>query len=153
MYLALIVNIVLENFLALIYFFKGNYYSAYTNFKNAYHQLLNDNKSNLNPSLLNEVNIAKWLAYSGLILLFCENGRIDLSQLQNLKPEQVNDKEENSLLFSCCTNRKTRQDVNSLLKPDNDIFNNYKIDSKSTAKEIMRLLNTYANKGKFLIEI
>lgn len=71
-----------------------------------------ENNSN-SPSNNSLSNIAKWLAFSGMILLFCEGsqnstqGKIDFRKINKIKIEEFEQEENSSnFLFNCCSVRK-----------------------------------------------
>lgn len=92
--------------IGLIDFFLGNYYSAYSNFKNAFKY--SDSIPNENCSSNTKANIIKWYVFSLMVLVFCENKIIDFLNIRYLKLEENKQKEKDGLFsFPCCTVRKT----------------------------------------------
>jgi hypothetical protein len=127
----------------LIYFYRGKYINAYQQFKNA--NKLNDK----------DQNISKWLAFTILIIIFCENGKLDFSHMRQVKwdEEKLEEMEGGSNpLFSCCSSRKTNigNKTKSIPVHINSGVNDYgiqmyeKLESLShsqLAKECLELLN------------
>jgi tetratricopeptide (TPR) repeat protein len=94
--------------IGIIDFYKGKYIKAYNNFKIAY---------DLRP---NEVSIAKWLAFTILVLLFCpdknRNFKIDFSKIGSVDievGELKDDDPSDSFFFGCCSSRKQFKMINS----------------------------------------
>lgn len=116
--------------IGLINFYKGKYFMAYNNFRNAV---------KLKP---NDANISKWFCFVGIIILFCENGKLDFSNLRHKKfyIEEETDKtvsnssdEGGYTFFGCCSTRKNNdskirsvqmQIVNNNLKENNFLLSN-----------------------------
>lgn len=125
--------------LGLIHFYKGKYNTAYIYFKEAYNAKQND------------INAAKWLAFAGMILLFCEKNKLDFSNMKNMKINQDKTNgdttDESFSIFSCCSTRKASQNKissvqmqilnNDMLLSSNKEFN---ISHASLANEISELL-------------
>jgi hypothetical protein len=112
--------------IGLINFYKGDFYSAYHNFKIGYNLI---NQTRLSDTLNKGVNsnayhnICKWLAFTGLIILFLVNQNktlINFSYLKNLiiKETVTEENPKNNMFLTCCTVRK-----NSQHKYNNNNFN------------------------------
>jgi hypothetical protein len=139
--------------IGLINFYKRKFVTAYSNFKFAF---------KLRP---NEGEIAKWLAFSCLTLIFCINNKVNFKDLKNC--EITNDKDtfedEDSFLFACCSNRKRKVNTigTSTIKTDSNMFGDYtsnnnnthKINKVSLCKEAEELLNNLIEDEKQFIEI
>ncbi len=89
----------------IIKFYNGKYLDSYSHFKSAHIKKEND------------LNIAKWLAFTALILLMC-NKKIDFSNIKNIKVEtnkendNFNNDTDNGIFFSCCSSRKNDFKIN-----------------------------------------
>jgi hypothetical protein len=133
--------------LGLLYFLKGNYHSAYFNFRASYMLTLKEKFKNLDF----EANIAKWYILSGLIILFCEK-RVDFSKMKNIKLNYTNGENfGSSLFFGCCSVRKPNQSF--LFNGDLDGLPFNKADPKSVASEIEELLKLVKSNERNMIEI
>jgi hypothetical protein len=138
-------------------FLRGNYYGAYYNFKAAYTNTLKDNIKKKKFDNNFEANIAKWFIFSGMVVLFCENGKLDFTNLRNLK---LTAQQSENLFFSCCSIRKTsninNQNILSTLFNSEDITglpSQNTIDPKSIAMEIEELLKLIKDNEKNGLEI
>jgi len=106
------------------------------------------------PSNNSLANIAKWLAFTGMMILFWEggpnkntNGKIDFRNITKIKLEEMEPEETNTnFLFNCCSVRKKSKisdfceennfknlnniikfknaNVNTIMKLDNSVFGN-----------------------------
>lgn len=68
-------------------------------------------KKNINPSD-NYANIAKWLAFTGMIILFSdyENGnKQNFKNICKIKLEDFEKEKNSTFLFNCCSARKTNK--------------------------------------------
>jgi hypothetical protein len=115
--------------IGLINFYKGKYFMAYNNLRNAVKLKSND------------PNISKWFCFVGIIILFCENGKLDFLNLRNKKFEETeidktvsnSSNDEGFTFFGCCSTRKVNegkirsvqmQIVNNNIKENNFILSN-----------------------------
>lgn len=98
-------------------YFDLNNYQLYQNHMsdNIYPNLKTNETSELNIFSINNnnnnlANIAKWLAFSGIIILFCEGNKIDFKNILKIKLEgnEVEDNNANFLLNCCSTRKKNR---------------------------------------------
>lgn len=107
--------------MGLIHFYKGSFIQAYLSFKTSHKLVTGPTGPSSTPSKVNLImNISKWLAFSGLVLLFCPNKTVDFSNLKKIflyDESEFNEKENREYaLFSCCTVRKSsaNKKINSL---------------------------------------
>ena len=97
----------------IIKFYKGKYLDSYFHFKSAHVKKDTD------------LNIAKWLAFTSIILLMC-NKKIDFTNIKNVKVDFNKEEEntnENNIVFPCCSSRKNDGRLKSLAM--NSIQNNF----------------------------
>ncbi len=87
-----------------------------------------------------ETNIAKWVAFSGLIIFFFQNDKLNYLKIFNIR---IEDKRENKSIFPCCMSRKST--LGSYIK-DNDN------DKKSICSEILKMLKVCVDSHKHLVE-
>jgi hypothetical protein len=151
--------------LGLIYFYSGKFLLAYSNFKTALKIAKKD------------ANMAKWLAFTCLVIIFCYsvgsnnsnsknsliNVKVDFSGIKNVVIVDVKEEyeEEQSFLFACCTNRKKKIHTSTITAshmPKNEIIgeNNTQVNRFSLCKETEELLLEVLNldkEGKHSIEI
>ena len=117
------------------------------NFKNT-ESTENNSYSTSNNSL---ANIAKWLAFSGMILLFCEGshnnafGKIDFKNINKIKLEEIELEENGSnFLFNCCSVRKKSKigDYGNGESNNPKNINNMLKSKNSNANTILKLDNS-----------
>jgi len=124
----------------IIKFYKGKYLDAYSHFKSAHLKKESD------------LNIAKWLAFTSIILLMC-NKKIDFTNIKNVnvdtnkEDEEVND---NIIIFPCCSSRKNENKIrslqtNSIVMQNSFLFNNGKSDNN---KNVSSLNNYFSNNNR-----
>jgi hypothetical protein len=102
--------------IGLINFYKGDYYTAYHNFKIGYN-LINQTRSdslNTGVNLSAYNNLCKWLAFTGLIILFVVNQKKTTINFSHLKQLEIKEKgrEESpnhNMFITCCSVRKNSQ--------------------------------------------
>jgi len=113
----------------IIKFYKGKYLEAYSHFKSA--QIKKEN----------DCNIAKWLAFTSLILLFCDKN-IDFTNIKEMVIDNVKSKNnkdldsEDNMNFYCCSSRKGDnkiKDVNSILKNKKFLINKNIVNSNNSS--------------------
>jgi hypothetical protein len=113
----------------IIKFYKGKYLEAYSHFKSA--QIKKEN----------DCNIVKWLAFTSLILLFC-NKNIDFTNIKekvidNIKTKDDKDLDlEDNMNFYCCSSRKgdnKNKDINSILKNKKFLLNKNIVNSNNSS--------------------
>lgn len=85
--------------MGLINFYRGKHSTAYYNFKNAYKMKEKD------------PNLAKWLAFISIVIIFCDRNQLDFEQVKYKKYEEDkitedNGNEEIMNFFPCCSSRK-----------------------------------------------
>jgi len=122
----------------IIKFYKGKYLDAYSHFKSAHMKKETD------------LNIAKWLAFTAIILLMC-NKKIDFTNIKDIKVENNKDAggepKDNSILFPCCSSRKNENKIkslqtNSLVIQNHFFFNNANNENN---KNISSINNNFSN--------
>lgn len=127
----------------IINFYKGKYLDAYAHFKNA------------NIKKETDLNIAKWLAFTSIILLMC-NKKIDFNNIRNIKVENNKESDDegkdNSILFPCCTSRKNENKIkslqtNSLAIQNNFFFNNTNYENNKNIGSINNYFSNSINSG------
>jgi hypothetical protein len=133
--------------LGLLYFLKGNYHTAYFNFRAAYMNTLREKVKNDDFV----ANIAKWFIFTGLIILFCEK-KVDFRNLRDIKKNPQNNDLGSSLLFGCCTVRKLRVNTSYMFTSDLDGLPFNKAEPKSVAAEIEELIKVVKCNEKNVVE-
>lgn len=121
----------------IIKFYKGKYLDAYSHFKSAHMKKESD------------LNIAKWLAFTSIILLMC-NKKIDFTNIKNIKVETNKDEDEekdNSIIFPCCSSRKNENKIKSLQTSSIIIQNNFFFNNGNheSTKNLNSLNNYFSN--------
>ncbi len=110
----------------------------------------------------NIVNVAKWVAFSAMILLFCQGSKnnsqvkIDFGNINQIKIEQ-NEHEENSsnFLFNCCSIRnKGKIGDHENVEGNNNIknINNFIKSKNSITNSILKLHNSFNGNDLSLIK-
>lgn len=123
----------------IIKFYKGKYLDAYSHFKSAHIKKDTD------------LNIAKWLAFTSIILLMC-NKKIDFMNIKNIKVETSKDEEDlkdEGIIFPCCSSRKNENKIrslqtSSLIIQNNFFFNNGNYENNRNTNSI----NNYFSNSK-----
>jgi hypothetical protein len=155
----------------LIYFYRGEYFFAFQNFK--FSQAMLNNLSQDDIAIASN-NINKWLAFTGIIILFCQdNGKIsqiDFTKIRNANLlnddfEKNNSNSNSSSMFSCCTSRKPvsksinkipnlKANTNFSDSPQNSesIDSTSKVDTISLAHEIEEAIGKLKNNEKNCVE-
>jgi hypothetical protein len=135
--------------MGLIHFYKGSFVQAYLSFKTSHKLVTGPTGPTSTPSKVNLImNISKWLAFSGLVLLFCPNKIIDFSNLKKLilyDESDLNEKDNRDyVLFSCCTVRKNsaHKKINNLQVGD-DINENEKINFSNMSSPFYGMGKTF----------
>lgn len=103
----------------IIKFYKGKYLDAYLYFKNAHIKKETD------------LNIAKWLAFTSLILLMCSK-KIDFKNIKNVKVEankEEDEVKESGIIFPCCSSRKNELKLKTLQGSNILLQNNFFLNS------------------------
>jgi hypothetical protein len=127
--------------IGLITFYQGKYYTSYCQFKSAHKMRSND------------PNIAKWYAFSCLVMLFCEK-KIDFEKITKtlLIKENTDDSESNGFFIPCCSSRKGMRSINmQILKSEiNENTNN--ITVSALCKELQETLQFVLNSDRHCVE-
>jgi hypothetical protein len=151
---------------------NNNYYSNNNNNQNnkkIIHQNFSngncgiDESSIINISNSNNIiaNIAKWLCFSGMILIFCNTNKhdsfnkIDFKNITKIKLEDFDYEERTPFIFDCCSVRKkgkigenlneedTKKSVKNLLKSKNTI---------SLSNNLLKIENSFVGSDLSLIK-
>jgi len=127
---------------------KGN--SEKFNINNKYTRMSESTENNSNtPSNNTLANIAKWLAFSGMILLFCEgsqnsssHGKIDFTNINKIKLEEIESEDNGgNFLFNCCSIRKKGK------------ISDYGNDEENDRKNINNMLKSKTSNSNTIIKL
>ena len=127
--------------IGLINFYQAKYYTSYCHLKSAHKMRKND------------VNIAKWFAFSCLVLIFCEK-KIDFLKITKtvLSNEVEGDTQNNLFFIPCCTSRKNIKNVNMQILKSEVNDNSHHITPSVLSKELQDALNIVINNEKHFVE-
>lgn len=134
--------------MGLISFYCGNYLKALNYFRSAVKIFDTLSSRMLGDVGLNiQSNLKKWLAFTGLVILFCKGKKIDFSEVNKIKLNAQPQK-ENSFLFSCCNTRKVNCKIVDRKFSKGDIYSTGKNDTNLSESS-----NTWNSLGTDLINL